>query len=55
MPVVLLCAKGLAEMIQAGKSYEEVHIPRVFKTSAERLQKARDGPEGGDILHPPSG
>ncbi|PLB43209.1 FAD dependent oxidoreductase [Aspergillus steynii IBT 23096] len=54
MPVVLLSAKRLAEMIQSGKSYEEVHLPRVFKTTAERLQKAQDGPEGGDILNPRS-
>ncbi|KAK1145753.1 hypothetical protein N8T08_003991 [Aspergillus melleus] len=52
MPVVLLSAKRLAEIIQTGKSYEEVRLPRLFKTTAERLQKAREGPEGGDILYP---
>ncbi|PYH41995.1 NAD(P)/FAD-dependent oxidoreductase [Aspergillus saccharolyticus JOP 1030-1] len=52
MPVVLLSAKGLAEMIATGKTFEETEtrMPRVFKTSAERIHKAQTGPEGGDIL-----
>ena len=51
MPVIFLAAKGLAEMMQTGADFEQVNLPRIFKTTAERLQAARDGPEGGDILH----
>ena len=50
MPVILLSAKGLAEMIQSGKKFEETGMPRLFKTSVERMEKARNGPEGGDIF-----
>ncbi|PYI15273.1 FAD dependent oxidoreductase [Aspergillus violaceofuscus CBS 115571] len=52
MPVVLLSAKCLAEMIATGKPFEETEtrLPRLFKTTAERIHKAQTGPEGGDIL-----
>ena len=50
MPVVLLTTKGLAEMIQTGKEFEDVNLPRIYKTSAERIEAARARPEGGDIL-----
>ncbi|PWY85786.1 FAD dependent oxidoreductase superfamily [Aspergillus sclerotioniger CBS 115572] len=50
MPVILLSAKELAGMIQTGKSFEETRMPRMFKTSEERIEKARTGPKGGDIL-----
>ena len=50
MPVIWLAAKGLAEMIRSGKSYEEVGLPRLMKTSLSRIEKAKNGPEGGDIL-----
>lgn len=50
MPVIWLAAKGVAEMVATGKSYEEVGLPRVGKTTEERIQKAQEGPEGGDIL-----
>lgn len=51
MPVIFLAARGLAEMMQTGADFEQLNLPRIFKTTAERLQAARDGPEGGDILH----
>lgn len=51
MPVIFLAARGLAEMMQTGADFEQPNLPRIFKTTAERLQAARDGPEGGDILH----
>ncbi|KAL4966761.1 phosphoenolpyruvate phosphomutase-domain-containing protein [Aspergillus stella-maris] len=51
MPVIFLATKGLADMVLNGKSYEETGIPRVFKSTKERLQRAAEGPEGGDILH----
>ena len=50
MPVIFLAARGLAEIMQTGADLEQ-NLPRIFKTTAERLQTARDGPEGGDILH----
>ena len=50
MPVILLSARELAGMIQTGKSFEETRMPRMFKTSEERIEKARTGPKGGDIL-----
>ncbi|KAI1337497.1 FAD dependent oxidoreductase-domain-containing protein [Xylariaceae sp. FL0016] len=50
MPVIWLAAKGLAEMIAGGKTFEEARLPRLFKTTKERLERARQGPEGGDIM-----
>jgi glycine/D-amino acid oxidase-like deaminating enzyme len=50
MPVIWLAAKGLAEMILKEKSFEEVGLPKMLKTTQERIEKAQAGPEGGDIL-----
>ncbi|KAL4957511.1 FAD dependent oxidoreductase [Aspergillus filifer] len=50
MPVILLATKALADMVLNGKSYEETGLPRVFKSTKERLQRAGEGPEGGDIF-----
>jgi glycine/D-amino acid oxidase-like deaminating enzyme len=50
MPVIWLAAKGIAEMITTGKTFEEVGLPRLIKTSAARLEHAWKGPEGGDIF-----
>lgn len=50
MPVIWLAAKGLADMIHTGKSFEDVSIPRLYKTTQERIDKAQSGPKGGDIL-----
>ncbi|KAE8362928.1 FAD dependent oxidoreductase [Aspergillus caelatus] len=50
MPVIFLTAKGLADMIQHGKSFEDVHLPRLYKSTAARITNAQDGPEGGDIF-----
>ncbi|PWY70267.1 FAD dependent oxidoreductase [Aspergillus heteromorphus CBS 117.55] len=50
MPVILLAARELADMVRTGKSFEDTKMPRLFKTSAERIQRARSGPEGGDIF-----
>jgi hypothetical protein len=50
MPVVWLAAKGLAEMIRSGKSFEEVGLPRLIKTSSSRIENAKNGPDRGDIL-----
>lgn len=55
MPVIWLAAKGLAEMLRTGKSFEEVRVPislpRLFKTTQERIDRAQYGPEGGEILN----
>ncbi|ESZ89547.1 FAD dependent oxidoreductase superfamily [Sclerotinia borealis F-4128] len=55
MPVIWLAAKGLAEMLKTGKAFEEVRVPmplpRLFKTTQERIDRAQNGPEGGDILN----
>ncbi|KAB8264075.1 phosphoenolpyruvate phosphomutase-domain-containing protein [Aspergillus pseudonomiae] len=50
MPVIFLSAKGLTDMIHHGKSFEDVHLPRLYNSTAVRITNARDGPEGGDIF-----
>ncbi|KAK6954755.1 hypothetical protein Daesc_004724 [Daldinia eschscholtzii] len=42
MPNVLLCAKGLAEMIKDGRPFSETGVPPVYETSAARLRKISD-------------
>jgi len=51
MPIIWLAAKGLADMVHTGKSFEETRLPKLYKTTQERINKAQAGPEGGDILH----
>ncbi|TEY38116.1 hypothetical protein BOTCAL_0497g00060 [Botryotinia calthae] len=55
MPVIWLAAKGLAEMLRTGNSFEEVRVPMplpsLFKTTQDRIDRAQNGPEGGDILN----
>jgi glycine/D-amino acid oxidase-like deaminating enzyme len=41
MPVIWLVMKGIAEMVK-GKRFEEVGIPRVYKTTRERLESDID-------------
>ena len=43
MPQILLSSKGLALMVQDGISFEKTGIPRLFKTSKERISR-RDSP-----------
>ncbi|KAI4722641.1 FAD dependent oxidoreductase superfamily [Aureobasidium sp. EXF-10727] len=50
MPVIWLSAEGVSDMLHTGKSFEDTKIPRAFKTTQERIEKAKAGPEGGDIL-----
>lgn len=50
MPVIWLAAAGLAKMINEGKPFEESGMPRIFRTTKGRIEKAQNGPEGGDIL-----
>lgn len=50
MPVCYLSSKGLADIILEGKAFEKVNVPRIFKTTAERLEAAASGKLGGDIF-----
>ncbi|KAL5342886.1 FAD dependent oxidoreductase [Aspergillus crustosus] len=50
MPVIFLATKELADMVVHGKKFEETGLPKVFKTTVERLEEAAAGPEGGDIF-----
>lgn len=42
MPLILLSAKGVVQMLRHGKSYEETGIPSLFKTTEERLASTRN-------------
>jgi hypothetical protein len=37
MPQVFLSAKGVAQMILTGVEFEQTGVPRIFKTTQERL------------------
>lgn len=37
MPQVFLSAKGVAQMILTGVQFEQTGVPRIFKTTKERL------------------
>lgn len=51
MPVIWLAAKELANMVGQGISFEETRMPRLFKTTQDRIDRARNGSEEhGDIL-----
>ncbi|RDW72918.1 FAD dependent oxidoreductase superfamily protein-2 [Coleophoma cylindrospora] len=39
MPVIFLATKGIAKMILEGKSFEETGVPKIFKTTNERLRQ----------------
>lgn len=38
MPIIFLAAKGVAEMIRHHKTFEQTGLPRVYRTTEERLQ-----------------
>lgn len=42
MPNVFLAMKGVAQMVGKGKTYEETGLPRLYRTSRERLE-SEDG------------
>ena len=51
MPVIWLGAKGLAKMINEDAPFEKSGVPRLFKTTNERIVRAQQGKEEyGDIL-----
>lgn len=51
MPVLFLSIKGLAETILHNTPYTKTGLLQIYETSAERLEAAWLGKEGGDILH----
>jgi len=51
MPVIWLAAQELARMISQGIPFEATAMPRLFKTSAQRINRAKFGREDeGDII-----
>ncbi|PCG97432.1 FAD dependent oxidoreductase [Penicillium occitanis (nom. inval.)] len=51
MPVIWLAAKELALMVTQGREFETTRLPRLYKTTQERIEKARNGrKEDGDII-----
>ncbi|CAH0039099.1 unnamed protein product [Clonostachys rhizophaga] len=42
MPLILLSAKAIVEMLLYGKSFEETSVPSVFKATQERLDSTRN-------------
>jgi hypothetical protein len=38
-------------MVRDEVEFEDTGVPRLFQTSQERLDKAKGGPAGGDILN----
>lgn len=42
MPQVFLCAKGIADMVLDGSSFESVGIPSLFKETETRLKDKRN-------------
>jgi glycine/D-amino acid oxidase-like deaminating enzyme len=51
MPVIWLAAKELANMVVEDVEFEKTGLPRLFKTTQKRIDRARMGrEEDGDIL-----
>ncbi|OJJ47375.1 hypothetical protein ASPZODRAFT_132360 [Penicilliopsis zonata CBS 506.65] len=51
MPVIFLGAKGLAKMVVGNLPFEQSGLPRLFRTTQERIDRAKNGrQEDGDIL-----
>lgn len=50
MPLILLSAKAVVQMLREGKSFEETGVPSVFKATKERLESTKneiiDGHDG---------
>lgn len=52
MPCIWLSAKGVARMAAQNLSFEETGLPRMYKTTKFRLERAANGKEeDGDILN----
>lgn len=48
MPLILLSAKGVVQMLRHGKSFEETGIPSLFKATEERLASTKNEILGTD-------
>ncbi|KAI1862723.1 uncharacterized protein JN550_010060 [Neoarthrinium moseri] len=56
MPLILLSAKAIVQMIRHGKSFEDTGVPSVFKATKERLDSTRNeilGDDAEDQLRQP--
>lgn len=42
MPRIFLAAEGIAEMVVDGVAFEEIGLPRLFKTSQSRIDEAEN-------------
>ncbi|KAJ5238567.1 hypothetical protein N7468_003186 [Penicillium chermesinum] len=42
MPLILLCAKAIADMVRRGTSFEDTGVPSVFKVTEARLASTRN-------------
>lgn len=42
MPLILLSAKGVVQMLLHGKSYEETGVPEVFRATENRIASRRN-------------
>lgn len=42
MPLILLSAKAVVQMLRFGKRFEETGVPSVFKATQERLDSTRN-------------
>ena len=50
MPVIWLAAKGVAKMVTEGVEFEKTGMPRLFKSTRERIEKSLNNRDGGDIM-----
>lgn len=53
MPLILLSAKGVVQMVRHGKPFEETGIPSLFKATEERLASTKNeilGTDGGETV-----
>ncbi|KAF7930490.1 uncharacterized protein EAE98_004890 [Botrytis deweyae] len=51
MPVIWLSGKAIAKMVSEDVPFEKTGVPRLFKTTQERIDRAKNGSEEqGDIL-----
>ena len=42
MPLILLSAKAVAQMLRHGKTFEETGVPSVFRVTKERLDSTKN-------------
>jgi glycine/D-amino acid oxidase-like deaminating enzyme len=49
MPEILLSSKGVAAMVRDGVAFEDTGLPRIFKTTKERISR-QDSPLEESLL-----